>query len=76
MKTTAPRLNGNPGAQTPSSEEARYFFFFFVAFLTAFLTAFLIAFFFAAMSCTSSLLDAARQNHSSGACDLTMRPTD
>jgi hypothetical protein len=75
MKTTAPRLNGIPGAETPSPEEARYFFFF-VAFLTAFFTAFLIAFFFAAMSCTSSLLDAARQNHSSGACDLTMRLTD
>ena len=41
--------------------EVGYFFFFFVAFLTAFFTAFLIAFFFAAMLCTSSLFDAARQ---------------
>ena len=51
----------NPGAETLSREEVRYFFFFFVAFLTAFFTAFLTAFFFAAMLCTSSLLDAARQ---------------
>jgi hypothetical protein len=76
VRSSAPRLNVNPGAETLNPEEVHYFFFFFLAFLTAFFTAFLIAFFFAAMSCTSSLLDCCPTNHSSGACDLTMRLTD
>jgi hypothetical protein len=71
-ETAAPRLDDNLGAAISKSNlvaacaqrlelEVGYFFFFFVAFLTAFFTAFLIAFFFAAMLCTSSLFDAARQ---------------
>jgi hypothetical protein len=72
-ETAAPRLDDNLGAAISKSnlvaacaqrlelEVSYYFFFFFVAFLTAFFTAFLIAFFFAAMLCTSSLFDAARQ---------------
>ena len=71
-ETAAPRLDDNLGATISKSNlvaacaqrlelEVSYFFFFFVAFLTAFFTAFLIAFFFAAMLCTSSLFDAARQ---------------
>jgi hypothetical protein len=55
-----PGLKSNPGTETLNGKEARYFFFFLVAFLTAFFTAFLTAFFFAAMLLPPRFLDTAR----------------